>query len=509
MGKKNKGRVYLIGAGPGDPELLTLKGKRLLGQADVVVYDRLVNPRILEHIPAGVERIYVGKASSRHTLSQDKINMLLVKLAESGKDVVRLKGGDPFVFGRGGEEVLTLVSRKIPFEIVPGITSAIAVPAYAGIPVTQRGLTSSFGIFTGQEDPEKENSSIDWQKISTGLGTLVFLMGFENLEKITRTLMKFGRKPNTPCCLIQWGTLPGQRSLVAGLGDIFIKAKKERFSAPAILVVGEVVSLKKKIDWFEKRPLFGKKILVTVPSDDSARLSRMMEGQGGECRDLPMIAIKPLDDYSALDKAIKQIAEFDWVIFTSRNGVKFFRSRLDQLKKDVRILKGVKLACIGPKTEESLKDALGIGVDIRPEEFRQEGLLQAFKKAGVKDKKILIVRAMEARDVLPEGLRKMGADVRVLAAYKTVPAGRKPGGDKDLKEIAMVTFTSSSCVEGFFRAFSTRAIRTAKRRFLTCSIGPVTSATCRKFGLKVDIEAKEYTLEGLVKAVTGYFRKGK
>jgi uroporphyrinogen III methyltransferase / synthase len=509
MRKKNKGRVYLVGAGPGDPELLTLKGKRLLGQADAVVYDRLVNPRILEHIPAGVKSIYVGKASSRHTLSQDKINMLLVKLAESGKTVVRLKGGDPFVFGRGGEEVLTLVSRKIPFEVVPGITSAIAVPAYAGIPVTQRGLTSSLGIFTGQEDPEKEDSNIDWEKISTGMGTLVFLMGFENLEKITQTLIKFGRKPNTPCCLIQWGTLPGQRSLVAKLDDIFVRAEKEKFSAPAILVVGEVVSLKNKIDWFEKRPLFGKKILVTVPSDDSARLSVMLEEQGGQCLDFPLIAIEPLEDYQDLDEAIKHIDGFDWLVFTSRNGVKFFKSRLDQLKKDVRILKGIKLACIGPKTEEALKDYLGIGVDIRPKEFRQEGLLQAFKKTGIKDKKILIVRAREARDVLPEGLRKMGAAARVIAAYQTVPARRDPGMDKALKEVDLVTFTSSSCVEGFFRAFSTKAVRAVKHEFIVCSIGPVTSATCRKFGLKVDIEAKDYTLEGLAMAITGYFRKGK
>ena len=499
------GKVYLVGAGPGDHELLTLKAKKLLEQADAVVYDRLVNPRILEHIAEGIAPVYVGKASSSHTLPQDKINMLLVKLAKQGKTVVRLKGGDPFVFGRGGEEALVLKKHKIPFEIVPGITSAIAVPCYAGIPVTQRGYTSSLGIFTGQEDPTKEDTDIDWEKISTGIGTLVFLMGYENLEKISRTLIKYGRKPSTPCCLIRWGTFPKQRSLVGTLDNIFGKAIKENFGPPAILVVGEVVSLKEKLDWFENKPLFAKKILVTVPSEEQARLNALLEGQGAECIEMPLIEIKQLSDYSALDAAIRQIEKFNWLIFTSQNGVRYFKKRLRSLKKDIRVLKGVKVACIGPKTKMAVQN-LGIRIDVSPKEFTQEGLVDSFKKINIKGKNILIARAEEARDVLPDSLKKMGANVSVLAAYKAQLKKEKhqPGF---LKDLDLVTFTSSSCVEGFLRNFSKKEILSRQNRFKIASIGPITSQTLRRHGLKAHIQAKVYTLDGLAEAIVKYYDK--
>jgi len=501
---KNKAKVYLVGAGPGDPELLTLKGLRCLRQAEAVVYDRLVNLKILKHIPEDTQTIYVGKASSKHTLPQNKINQLLVKLAKSGKTVVRLKGGDPFVFGRGAEEVLALVKNRIPFEVVPGVTSAVAVPAYAGIPVTHRGFTSSLGIFTGQEDPEKEDSSIAWEKIATGLGTLVFLMGFENLRKICATLIKFGRAASTPCCLIQWGTLAKQRSLRADLKTIVGKAKKEKFSAPAILIVGEVVSLKKKMDWFEKKPLFGKEILVTVPAEEKAKLSHLLEEQGASCRELPLIEIKPLADYSRLDKAIRQIEKFQWLIFTSQNGVRFFEARLDYLKKDMRILKGVKVGAIGPKTASALEN-LGLRIDIVPKEFRQEGLIAAFKSEKIKGQNILIVRAQEARDVLPLGLKKLGAKVCVIPAYKTTFADKKKISDNILADSDLITFTSSSCVQGFFKVFSRKAIAQYKNKFKVASIGPITSQTARDYGFKVAIEAKEYTLDGLFKAIVKYY----
>jgi uroporphyrinogen III methyltransferase/synthase len=502
---KGLGKVYLVGAGPGDHELLTLKAKKLLERADEVIYDRLVNPRILEHVPGGIAPVYVGKASSRHTLPQDKINMLLVKLAKKGKTVVRLKGGDPFVFGRGGEEALVLKRHKIPFEIVPGITSAIAVPCYAGIPVTQRGYTSSLGIFTGQEDPTKEDTDIDWEKISTGLGTLVFLMGYENLEKISKTLIKYGRKSSTPCCLIRWGTFPKQRSLVGTLDTIFDKAVKENFSPPAILVVGEVVSLKKQLDWFEDKQLFAKKILVTVPSEEQARLSGLLEECGAECVEMPLIEIKQLSDYSALDEAIRRIEKYNWLIFTSQNGVKYFKKRLRSLKKDIRVLKGVKVACIGPKTKMAV-ESLGIRIDISPGEFTQEGLVDSFKKINIKGKNILIARAKEARDVLPDSLKKMGANVSVLAAYKAeLRKERHRSGF--LKDLDLVTFTSSSCVEGFFRNFSRKEIFSRNNKFKIASIGPITSQTLRRRGLKAHIQARAYTLDGLAEAIVKYYDK--
>jgi uroporphyrinogen III methyltransferase / synthase len=497
---KNNGKVYLVGAGPGDPELLTLKGKRLLGQAEAVVYDRLVNPRILSLIAPDARRIFVGKESSRHTMRQGKINALLVSLGKKGKQVVRLKGGDPYVFGRGGEEALALAKAGVAFEVVPGVTSAIAAPAYAGIPVTQRGYTSSLGIFTGQEDPGKEGSDIDWAKISTGLGTLVFLMGFENLAKIAATLIKFGRPASTPCCLVQWGSWQKQRSLGATLATIVSRARKEGFAAPAVLVVGEVAALRDKLNWFEKLPLFGRRILVTVPSEETGRLSEMLEQQGAECTGLPLIVIEPMRDYSRLDTAIRGLAGYAWMVFTSQNGVRFFAQRLAHFKLDVRQLKGVKIAGIGPKTAEAIA-SLGIRADMVPGEYRQEGLLAALTKSGVSGKRILLVRAQEARDVLPQGLKKAGAQVEVVFAYTTGLRSRIAGGAELLKGCDLVTFTSSSCVQGFIKAFGKK--RPARLKF--ASIGPVTSQTAKRNGIKISIEAKKYTLEGLTEAIVRYY----
>lgn len=499
---KNKGTVYLVGAGPGDPELLTLKAKRLLERADAVVYDRLVNPRILALIPSSAERVFVGKASSKHTMRQDKINALLVRLGKQGKTVVRLKGGDPFIFGRGGEEALELVAAGLPFEVVPGITSAVAVPAYAGIPVTQRGYTSSLGIFTGQEDPTKEETSIDWPKISTGLGTLVFLMGFENLEKIVSTLVKYGRKPSTPCCLVRWGSWDRQRSLDGTLADIVARAAAAKFSAPAILVVGEVVSLRDKLNWFEKRPLFGRRILVTVPSDESGRFSGMLSALGAECVEFPLISIEPLKDHSRLDRAIRDIRGFSWLIFTSQNGVKVFRRRMEALKLDCRCLHGVKLAAIGPRTAAAVGE-MGVTVDTTPKEYKQEGLLAALKKQGVKGKEVLIVRAEQARDVLPEGLAKAGARVSVIPAYRALQRKRAAGDGAVLENCDLVSFTSSSCVEGFVKVFGKK--RPAALKF--ASIGPVTSDTAKKNGITISAEAREYTLDGLARAIVKLYKK--
>lgn len=502
---KKIGKVYLVGAGPGDLLLITLRGFQYLKEAEAIVYDRLINPELLKCAPESAEIIYVGKSPDRHTLAQDKINRLLVRLAKQGKRVVRLKGGDPFLFGRGAEEALTLAKNKIPFEIVPGVTSAIAVPGYAGIPLTHRGFTSSVGIFTGQEDPSKEYTRINWEKISTGLGTLVFLMGVENLALIVRNLIKFGRPKNTLCGLIQQGTLPKQKTVTANLATIVKKAKQAKIQPPAIFVVGEVVLLRKKINWFETKPLFGKKILVTAPVESSPRLLRALEDHGAACREFPLIKIKPLEDYSALDLCIKNIKNFHWLIFSSQNGVKFFKQRLDYLKKDVRILDGVNIAVIGPRTKIAL-EVLGLKVDIMPKAFCQEGLAESFKALSLKGRNILLVRAIRARDLLAKELKKRGAGVKVAPAYKAVPTPpRRHFASKDLAGTDIITFTSSSSVRNFFQVFPQGRKFLRRNKICVASIGPITSETIRFFGAKADIEAKSYTIDGLTEAIVKYY----
>ena len=504
---KKTGKVYLVGAGPGDPGLLTIKGLECLQSAQVVIYDRLVNPYLLTLVSPLAERIYAGKSPRRHTLSQEDINALLVKKAKAGKIVVRLKCGDPFLFGRGAEEALTLACCHIPFEVVPGVSSAFAVPSYAGIPLTHRGHTSSVGIFTGHEDAAKQCSAIDWEKVSCGLGTLVFLMGVENLSEIVKNLIRYGRPRQTPCCVIQQGSLPEQKTVSADLATIVDKARKENITPPAICVVGEVVSLRKEINWFETKPLFGKKILITRPSENEEHaLSRLLTAYGASCTEFPVVEIKPLASYVSLDRIIKQIDRFDWVIFTSQNGVRFFNTRLAFQKKDWRILQDIKLAAIGPRTAAAIK-AFGIRVDSEARTFCQEGLLEQFRKIKVKGKSIALVRAQEARDILPQGLKKMGAAVTLAPAYRTVAKSSPKAAVGFLADFDSISFTSSSCVQGFFNIFSTKAIKSRKNKFKVASIGPITSKTARGFGLKVDIEATEYTFDGLAQAIAGYYKK--
>lgn len=496
-----------MGAGPGDPDLITFKGLECLRKAEVVVYDRLVNPQLLEHLPHQAEIIYCGKSPRKHTLTQDEINSLLVKKAREGKMVVRLKCGDPFLFGRGAEEALYLSKHKIAFEITPGVSSALAVPAYAGIPLTHRAYTSSVGIFTGHQDSAKESSSINWEKIATGIGTLVFLMGVENLTMIVNNLMRYGRMNSTPCCLIQQGTCLKQKSIYARLGTIVKAAEKAKIAPPAVLVVGEVAALRHKLNWYETKPLFGKKVLITRPAEAAgqSRLLDLLEDSGASCLETPAIEIKPLENYTMLDCAITQINDFHWVIFTSQNAVKFFKQRLDYRNKDVRILKGIKIATIGQMTQAALEN-LGLKADLLPFKFCQEGLIESFKKINVKGRNILIVRAKAARNVLPHGLRRMGAKVRIAPAYKTVrpqTADRRP---QILKDVDLITFTSASSVKNFFKVFSKTAFRKLKRRPLIATIGPITSQEVRKFGLKVAVEAKSYTFEGLAEAIVRYYK---
>ncbi len=497
------GKVYLVGSGPGDPKLISLKGIECLREADVVVYDRLASARILEHARPSAERAYVGKKASEHAYEQDQINRLLAERAKEGKIVVRLKGGDPFVFGRGGEEAMFLAQNNIPFEIVPGISSAYSVPAYAGIPVTNRGITSTVAFITGHEDPTKESTDVEWDKISTGVGTLIFLMGMHNLSKIVDQLIKHGRERNTPVALIRWGTLPAQEVVTGTLTDIVNKAKEQDFKPPAIIVVGDVIRLRQQLKWFEKKPLFGKRVLVTRSRGQASELVSLLEKEGAQAVEFPTIRIEPPESFEQLDAAITSLDKYKWVIFTSANGVDFFFQRLEFLGKDLRELKGKRIAAIGPATAKRLT-GLHLSVDYIPQEYRAEAVIDGFKEMGVAGLNVLIPRAKVAREVLPESLRDMGATVDVATAYRTVSDNSKVDEVKGMltrEEVDIVTFTSSSTVKNFVTLLEGLDLPKLLRRVQTACIGPITADTLRKLGLEVNIEAEEYTIPGLVKAI--------
>ncbi|HPQ29233.1 MAG TPA: uroporphyrinogen-III C-methyltransferase, partial [Desulfobacteraceae bacterium] len=419
MTDNRKGKVYLVGAGPGDPDLITVKGRECIGLADVIIHDYLANRVFLEYADKKAEMIYAGKRGGCHTFNQAEINSLIIDRAEKGLTVVRLKGGDPFIFGRGGEEAQELVRAGISFEVVPGITSAIAVPAYAGIPLTHRDYTSTVAFITGREGQSKEKSSIKWDKISTGVGTLVFLMGVENLHRITENLLKNGRSPDTPVAIICRGTISEQRTLVGRLNDISMLAVERGIKPPAVIIVGEVVNLRNELDWFEKRPLFGKRIIVTRAREQASGFLKVLNSLGAECIEFPTIRIVPPESWAALDRAIAELETYQWLLFSSVNGVKYFIERMKFHGKDVRDLKGIKIGAIGPKTAEVWNN-MGISPDLIPDEYRAEALVECFKKLEVKHARILFPRAALAREILPEELRNMGAEVDVVEAYRTV-----------------------------------------------------------------------------------------
>ena len=500
----NYGKVFLIGAGPGDPGLLTIKGAAALASADVVVYDRLVHPAILRHAKPGAEMIYVGKASSQHTMKQDDINRLLVDKAKEGKVVARLKGGDPFVFGRGGEEAEELVSEDIGFEIVPGITSAIAVPAYAGIPVTHRKMCSALGIITGHEDPNKPGSSIHWDKIATGIDTLVFLMGVENLPNIVSELVKHGRPKETPVALVRWGTRAEQETLTGTLETIVDQVEKAGFKSPAVTIVGEVVSLRKELRWFDKNPLFGKRIVVTRSREQASALSSKLESLGAEVIEFPVIKIIPPVDTKPMDDAISAANSFDWIVFTSANGVERLISRMLELGLDVRSLGNAKLAAIGPATADAL-GKYGLKVEFMPSEFVGEAVVEQFP-GELQGKMVMLARAKEARDVLPEKLVERGASVTVVPVYETVMEDIDATPLKQMiseGSIDVVTFTSSSTVKNFVGLLGDVKL---PEGVTVASIGPITSEAARELGLAPDITAEEYTIDGLVRVILEHER---
>ena len=501
------GKVFLVGAGPGDPRLLTVGAMNCLREADVVVYDHLADESILAHVPHEAERIYVGKQSRKHTMRQEDINVLLADKAQEGKTVVRLKGGDPFVFGRGGEEALVLLERGVPFEVLPGVTSAISVPAYAGIPVTHRGVAVSFAVITGHEDPTKSESRIHWKHLATGVDTLVFLMGVANLPVITKNLIDNGRPADTPAAIIRWGTRADQETYVTTVGEAAEMVRRDGIRPPAIFIVGDVVKLREQLRWFDRadiRPLHGKRILVTRARAQASALTEKLTALGASCIEAPVIRIAaPADDYAALDHAISELHSYHWVIFTSVNGVEHFFARLAHAEKDTRALGYAKVAAIGSATAEALR-AYGIHADLVPQEFRAEAVVEALKDILPPRARILLPRAQEARDVLPESLRTYGAMVDVVAAYETVPeldGGAELVARLTNGEIDFVTFTSSSTVKNLVQQLGN--ITPLQQVKIAC-IGPVTADTARNFALEPDIVTETYTIDGLVNAIKEY-----
>ena len=510
MNKDSRGFVYLVGAGPGDPSLITLKGRECIKKCDVLVYDYLASKSLLAHADDITEKIYVGKKGGDHTLSQDGINKLLKDLALEGKTVCRLKGGDPFIFGRGGEEAEVLRENGIEFEIVPGVTSAISAPAYAGIPLTHRDANSTLAIVTGHEDPTKKSSSINWESLAKGIGTIVFLMGVKNLPHISQKLTENGKDPKTPVALVRWGTTNQQETLTGTLENIAAKVKEKNFKAPAIIVVGDVVSYRKKLKWFEsKRPLLGKKIMVTRARAQASGLVEKLSSLGAICAEYPTIKIVPPETTDILSKAIDKIQEYSWLIFTSVNGVKFFFDLLFKKGLDVRALGHIKTAVIGPATRDELKK-YQINTDILPKSYRAESVVEAFESINIKDQKILIPRAKEARQILPDELRKMGASVDEIAAYETIPVS--DGKQEILNDllngkIDLVTFTSSSTVSNFRALFTDKEFAGFSNTLKSVSIGPITTETAVKLGIEPDVTADDYTIDGLVKAVLNFYEK--
>lgn len=502
---KKTGKVYLIGGGPGDPGLITIKALEAISEADTVIYDRLVNPSLLNRARKDAELIDVGKERGRHIWPQQKINDLLVKLAFQGKIVARLKGGDPFVLGRGGEEALTLYNNNLPFEIIPGISSSVAAPAYAGIPVTHRGVAASFAVITGHEDPAKESSSIKWANLASGMDTLVFLMGMENLGFISSQLIKNGRPSDTPVALISHGTLPSQRTVVGNLENIVKTAQAAGIKAPAVIVVGGVVSLRDKLRWFDNKPLFGKKVLITRPKHQAVKLSELLEREGAQVLEAPAIEIIP--NSQAVSRTINKLIDFDWLVFTSANGVSAFFQGLENKGLDARALFHSKVCAIGPATAQALASH-GIKADLIPLEYITRGILDSFKGEKIRGKAFLLLRADLATREMEEELEKRGAVVKRLSVYKTILVSTL---DKEVKEkllngnVDIIIFTSASTIKGFLSLIG-KDIKSIGKPVIAC-IGPVTSDAAEDSGLKADVVAKEHTIEGLIYALKEYVGK--
>ncbi len=501
------GKVYIVGAGPGDISLLTVKGLKCLLKAEVVVYDFHLNAQVLNYIRHDAEFIYAGKRGGQHTMTQDEINRTLVEKAKEGKVICRLKGGDPFVFGRGGEEAEELAKGGIEFEVVPGVSSAIAAPAYAGIPLTHRLYSSSLAIVPGYEDITKQESSIDWAKLATGVGTIVFLMTVKNISLVCKRLIENGRSPETPVAVVRWGTRSDQTTLVGNLGNIPLLVKDNDIKPPAVMVVGDVVKLRETLQWYEKKPLFGQRILIT--REHSADFEQLEE-MGAEIIEFHTIRIVPPDNWTEMDNAIKNIESYNWLVLTSANGVKFFFQRLFEKDRDIRDLKGIKICAVGAKTAEAI-NRYGIKVDLVPGEFNAEGLIEAFCKqyAGVlhatplQGVKFLLPRAETAREIFPQKVRELGGQIDVVTAYRAVkPEIHGKRIKRFLKEgrITIATFTSAATFNNFLEIAGEDADSLLKDVAIAV-IGPVTARAIEKAGLKVSIMPEEATIEAMVREI--------
>ncbi len=505
---KKNGKVYLVGAGPGDPGLLTLRGRRLIEQADVIIYDRLASPRLLAFASPDAELIYVGKRVGRHVANQDEINDYIVKKAREGKEVVRLKGGDPFIFGRGGEEAQIMAEAGIEFEIVPGVTSAIAVPAYAGVPLTHRAHTASVAFITGHRRFDTSEAPVQWDGLAKGVGTLVFLMGMTNLAHICEKLIEHGRDPETPVAVIRWGTTPFHKSVTGNLSNIVEIVQENEFKPPAIIVIGTVVGLRDQLNWFERLPLLGRRILVTRTRAQSSELVRLLERRGAGCVECPAIEVRPPEDTSAIDSAIENLDTYDWIIFSSPNAVKYFLQRLFDKGHDIRSLGSARIACVGASTADCVRE-YHLNVDMVPHSFRAEGLVKEFGKLDINGKKVLIPRAKKAREILPQGLEAMGASVTVATVYETVTPEMRQDVVEILRDedVDVLTFTSSSTVNNFFKMVPLDLRERILSKAKIACIGPVTARTAEKQGLTIDIQPEKSTIKDMVDAIEAFFKE--
>ena len=494
----------MVGAGPGDAGLLTMRGAELLGRADVVVYDALVNPDLLRLAPKSAEIIYGGKRAKDHAIPQEELNQLLVKKAKDGKTVVRLKGGDPYVFGRGGEEVEEIAAAGIAFEVVPGISSIVAGPNYAGIPITHRDHCSSFMVITGHEDPTKEESNLDWDRIAHTPGTKIVLMGVERIGHISASLVKHGMAANTPVAMVRWGTTGRQQTIQGTLGTIATIVAEKKFTAPAVTIIGDVVKLREKLNWFEKRPLFGQRVVVTRTREQASQLSRQLLELGADVLEIPTIKIVEPEEKQKLAEALMELNTYDWLVFTSPNGVTAFFDFFFRAFDDMRDIGGVRIAAVGPATAAKLKE-LHLKVDLMPDEYVSSKIVKAFEKfESIENLKILLMRAEVANPELPAALNELGGIVDDVPCYRTVPetedqngaAGKLMEGGAD-----WLTFASSSAVENFHARFDLPKLVKQFPATKLASIGPETSKAIEALGLKATVEAKPHTIDGLVKAL--------
>jgi uroporphyrinogen III methyltransferase / synthase len=504
---RTRGIVYLVGAGPGDPGLITLRGVECLQKAQVVVYDYLANEQLLNHAPAGAELVYAGKIGGRHNQDQEEINRLLVSKGLEGKIVVRLKGGDPFVFGRGGEECEALAVAGVPFEVIPGVTAAVGAGAYAGIPLTHRDFTASVAFVTGQEGKDKNESNIDWDRLSLGSGTVVFYMGITSLRRNMQRLIEHGRSPHTPVALVRWATTAGQQVLTSTIDEIADKADAFGFKPPAVTIVGDVVNLRNRLRWFDNRPLSGRRVIVTRAADQAGEFSSMLEYRGATVLECPTIKLIEPASWVELDAAIGSLGNYNWLVLTSVNAVRFFFQRLDALGLDSRSLGSCKVCAVGPKTAEAIAEH-GIRPDLIPADYKAEAIVSEFTKLAISGQRILFPRADRAREIIPQELTQMGAHVTAPVIYRNIlPERLCPETLLSLEKrcIDCITFTSSSTVLNMVELLGADLLADMLKGVAVASIGPITSKTCRDVGLKVDIQPEQFTLSALSDAIQQYF----